>query len=96
VILRTTTKSGYGGGIYFFNSINVSISSNITGNQATWGGGINMYDSSSNNTLTFSGAVIYNNSSYGVYRSNTNSDPQGTATINWGSGNTDGNLNWTP
>jgi len=91
-----TGAGGYGGGIFFDNGSNHTISAVIRGNQARFGGGIYIYHNASNSTFVFSSPTIEGHDYYGIERGGTNSDPGGIATINWGSGNTPANLNWTP
>jgi hypothetical protein len=91
----TGNTATWGGGVYVWRGTSHTINGTITGNTAnTLGGGVYFNDGSANDTHTFVSPTISGNSSYGVYRANANSNPQGIGTINWGSGNTPANMNW--
>jgi hypothetical protein len=94
VIITNNTAFYQGGGVYVYKGINHSFGGIISDNSADEGGGVYFYDDTANDTHTFLSPVIEGNTGYGVYRYDDNSNPQGVASVNWGSGNSPDDKNW--
>jgi hypothetical protein len=92
----TNNQGRYGGGIHIRNGNGHIISGNISGNSGFLTvGGVYFNDDAENDSCSFAvGALIENNSQWGVAREDENSNPQGLDNINWGDGNNSGNVEW--